>query len=216
MDETARERTVEAMSQRQSGFHGGVQDGTTAAGNESFSTEQHLREAACAAAEAGGVHARWVPGLSSFDIQELLGINNEDLEVTGIYPDGGIWLITRDGRPLVAAEAKRQGATGNAIERWFKNYCALKALGVRRYLTVCTGDGFFEQNTSQRTLQLAVALEDPERCTAGEIWNTPRGLLWLYRFKNAQEAGAFDLTSLLTRAIDESLRVQAHTGKVPR
>jgi hypothetical protein len=197
------------MTQRQPGFNGGIQTGTTAGSLESSTSEQHLRNAAekITSASAG---SHWVPGLSSETLKRLLKIDDDEFEVTGVYPDGGIWLFSHAGTPLVAAEAKSQGVTGNAIERWFKNYCALTAIGVRRFVTVCTGDGFFDGNSAQRTMQLAAVLDRATTgsCGTDDIWNVPKGRLWMYRFKDAAAAGSFDLVSLLQSAVDEATSEQ--------
>ena len=67
------------------------------------------------------------------------------MDMAGYYPDGGIYcLMTQAGRllPYLAVEAKHQGAQGNAIERWHKNYTITKLLAWdMMMLTFATGEG---------------------------------------------------------------------------
>jgi hypothetical protein len=196
------------MTQRLPGFNGGIQPGTSATGTESSGTEKLLRQAA-ARITAGSLELSWVPGLSAATLAERLGLNASAADLAGVYPDGGIWLLKDGNEILVAAEAKRQGPAGNAIERWFKNYSVLKALGVRVFVTLCTGDGFFDGNSAQRTLQLAVAMEesDRSRLTRGDVWNKQEGSLWMYRFRTASEAEAFDVVELLQAALAHAVAI---------
>lgn len=193
------------MSQRLPGFNGGIQSGTSATGSESSDTEKLLRKAASQLNV--GAETTWVPGLSAATIAERLGLAGSESELSGVYPDGGIWLLKDSGDVLVAAEAKRQGPAGNAIERWFKNYSVLRALGVRVFVTVCTGGGFFDGNSAQRTLQLAIAMEESDRSRLSDpadVWNKQDGTLWMYRFRTASEAEAFDLPALLKAALEHA------------
>ena len=58
----------------------------------------------------------------------------------GCSPDGGLWF--RDGYLEVAFEAKHQGPSGNAIERWFKNYWMINNIYPQaKFITFCTGEG---------------------------------------------------------------------------
>lgn len=60
--------------------------------------------------------------------------------------------------PFLAAEAKHQGALGNAIERWFKNYHITRSLGADMALiTFCTGEGAaFPDGVMCKTLSWAL------------------------------------------------------------
>lgn len=171
------------MSQHQPGFRGGLTPGTLAVTGSSRALESQLRCAAPtvqpAAAERGLV---WTPGFSAAELAERFSLPSS-VAVAGVYPDGAIFCDDT-GAPRCASEAKRQGETGNAIERWFKNATVLRSLGVDAYLTVCTGAGFFDANSSQRILELAVAADRDERprLAAATVWNHPHGRLWLYRF----------------------------------
>lgn len=77
--------------------------------------------------------------------QQVLSLLDSDLRVVGYRPDGGIFsLVSPSGMlvPFLALEAKHQGALGNAIERWFKNYLVTRSLGADMALvTFCTGEG---------------------------------------------------------------------------
>lgn len=191
-------RTVIVVTQRIDGFRGGVQEGSSAGSGESRSTESLLRQAV--ARVRTGDQLIWKPGFSAKELSILLDVPASNL--VGANPDGGVFLAP-DGRPLVAAEAKRQGMGGNAIERWFKNYSLFSELGCKVYLTVCTGEGFFDDNPAQRTLQTALATLPAERhrLAKSSVWNKPEGSIWLYRFEDAEQLAAFDLDSLLRQAV---------------
>jgi hypothetical protein len=118
-------------------------------------------------------------------------------------PDGGMWSVRNsDGKPLVIAEAKRQGPMGNAIERWYKNQAIAKRLNVPLYVTFCSGDGFFDGNSAQRTMELAVCLDGGgrERIENESVWNSPVGNLWMYRYRTTGEAA--DIESVLQEALE--------------
>ena len=149
--------------------------------------------------------------IDGIELSDLLGVEIEESEssLAGAYPDGGIfWHAGHPGKVLCVAEAKKQGERGNAIERWFKNYSIMRRLGCEIYLTVCTGDGFFNGNRAQKTLETAVATDpfDFYRLRQDAVWNQQEGSIWLYRFRDAAEAASFDLTGLMQDAIAESLR----------
>lgn len=179
-------------SQRSDGFRGGVQPGTSATSRESAGHEQNLR---AVAKQLGADGLAWRHGYSAGELGVLLGVDGYQLQ--GVQPDGGVWAAS-DHRPVVAAEAKKQGEAGNAIERWYKNWDVLRVLGVQVYVTFCVGDGFFDQNAAQKTLETAVALH--ERRDAGSVWNTPTGVLWMYRYRSAEEAAA-EMRSVLEAAL---------------
>jgi hypothetical protein len=203
----------DASSQRQPGFKGGVHIGTTASSSESLDTEQLLRSA-IEQVSCAGSGTTWVTGLSGTHIKQALGIENADFQIAGAYPDGGIYFNESNGKLLVASEAKRQGALGNAIERWYKNFFIAKALGVRVYVTICVGDGFFDDNSAQRILQLAVAADTDNRYRCVEdIWNVPEGSIWLYRFRTAEDLAVFDIPALLRGAVVYALAADAASGQ---
>jgi murein tripeptide amidase MpaA len=114
-----------------------------------------------------------------------------------------VWLEAGNTAPLVFAEAKKQGPAGNAIERWYKNFAIAKALQAEVFLTVCTGEGFFENRTAQSTLETALALDPDERhrFTDDTVWNHPVGRVWLFRFETAADATPAALSQLCADAI---------------
>lgn len=89
----------------------------------------------------------WAKKLSSEDLIRLSRIEVEagGLPLAGVAPDGGVVLYNSRSRglvPLFTVEAKEQQNAGNAIERWFKNYTALKVVGPKiAYVTFCSGEG---------------------------------------------------------------------------
>lgn len=97
-----------------------------------------------------GWQLRHDAGFSGTDLvtmmgQQLPAFLAEELRVVGYRPDGGIFsLVSPSGVliPFLASEAKHQGAVGNAIERWFKNYHITRSMGADMALvTFCTGEG---------------------------------------------------------------------------
>lgn len=76
------------------------------------------------------------------------------VERKGASPDGGIYTYARI--PVLAVEAKHQGAAGNAIERWFANERLINYLYPScSFLTFATGEGAQEGNVIPRTLGIA-------------------------------------------------------------
>lgn len=124
-----------SVGQRTDGYRGGIQAGTTASSGASLRLEHKVREAVASLTDHHGL--TWSKGLSGNAIAALLGVSTrvEGIDLPGVRPDVGLWLAQASGRPVVAVEAKKQGPVGNAIERWFKNWAVLSALGVRIYLT---------------------------------------------------------------------------------
>lgn len=58
----------------------------------------------------------------------------------GCEPDGGIWF--RDGLPVLVVEAKYQGESGNAEERWYKNAQWISHINPKCiYYTLASGTG---------------------------------------------------------------------------
>lgn len=188
------------MGQRTGNYRGGIQSGTTAASAASVKLEQHVRDAITSFKGRHGV--TWSPKLSGTSIASCLRLSHiPGLKLPGVQPAGGIWLASDGDAPLLAVEAKKQGPLGNAIERWFKNWAVLSAIGVRIYVTFCSGDGFFDGNIAQRTLELAVALEPTGRAKLPDrVWNNPEGRLWFYRYRTSDEAA--DIPHVISRALD--------------
>lgn len=188
-------------SQRTNNFKGGIQAGTTASNMMSRSLDSRLLESAHLLNRTQpGITATWCKSLDAVDLSNRLGV--PESHVVGVAPDGGIWFKPDGKRQLVlAAEAKKQGAKGNAIERWYKNWATLSHLKIGVYLTVCTGEGFFGNNSAQRIMETALALEadGPERIRDNTIWNHPGGRLWLYRYREVPDAST--LRDLLSDAL---------------
>lgn len=75
--------------------------------------------------------------------------------VGGCQPDGGIWFF--NGKPIVSSEAKAQNKSGNAIERWFKNFYLLQRANKDIfYVTFATGEGVAQNGPIWKTLYIAV------------------------------------------------------------
>ena len=147
----------------------------------------------------------WQRGYTGEQLAESLGL--PALPLRGFLPDGGVWFGEDRSRPLVAFEAKRQGATGNAIERWFKNHSVYKGLSGQLYVTFCSGDGFFENNPPQRTLETALALDPLEsaRIGQGTVWNQQVGNVWLYRYRDFTRGDLASLEGVVTAALTKAL-----------
>jgi hypothetical protein len=131
----------------------------------------------------------------------MFGSTGYDLQ--GVLPDGGVWTLNGEQTPLIAAEAKKQGKQGNAIERWYKNWDVMRALGVKVYVTFCVGDGFFDGNSAERTIASAVAIHEGRSRSHTEVSNTPTGRLWMYRYRTAEEA-ALQMDEVLKMALSRA------------
>jgi hypothetical protein len=189
-----------APSQRDAGFNGGVQSGTSATSEESAGHEKNLRSAV---RRTSALHPdlTWRNGYSRTELAEMFGSTGYDLQ--GVLPDGGVWTLNGEQTPLIAAEAKKQGKQGNAIERWYKNWDVMRALGVKVYVTFCVGDGFFDGNSAERTIASAVAIHEGRSRSHTEVWNTPTGRLWMYRYRTAEEA-ALQMDEVLKMALSRA------------
>jgi hypothetical protein len=192
-----------SSSQRDSHFKGGIQKGTSATSSASTSTEKVLKSSVQKVKNSlPGVI--WKPEIKGPQLEKFFGIEGANL--SGIRPDGGVWVNQPDGQILCAAEAKKQGVKGNAIERWYKNFTVLNSLGAYVYLTICIGDGFFDNNSAQKIMEMALASERDERhrLRTDSIWNMPEGRVWLYRFRTPAAAAHSDLPSVIVQAIKKS------------
>ncbi len=170
-------------SQRQDGFNGGIQMGTVAGGASS----RKLDSVAHSHIARNHASPKWRKGLSAEELHAAFGSALPPTSrIGGFRPDGGIFMDDGEN-PLVVVECKFQGAVGNAIERWYKNFAVSNRLGVKRYVTFCLGDGFFDGNTSERILATAVAIYEPEK---EDIWASDEGVLGFYRWRTVEEAQA--------------------------
>jgi len=81
----------------------------------------------------------------------------------GINPDGGIWCDST-GKVVAIFEAKKQGSSGNAHERWYKNQSVASYLYPDvKYVTFCCGSGVSKKSTMYKGFGFALAreLKDP-------------------------------------------------------
>lgn len=174
-------------SQRDDTFKGGIQVGTSATSIESSSLDQAVRIfAETATLPEGWTHIR---GFAGNALAARLGTNTPQV---GIYPDGGI-ILNEAGEVMIAFEAKKNGKSGNAIERWDKNNRILTYLGCRRYITFCVGEGFFDGNYPERFFNNVAAIKYAEETGTGlkqDYWNTDAVLqqINLYRYRTSAEA----------------------------
>jgi hypothetical protein len=117
-------------SQRDEGFRGGIQKGTNATDALAKEMDNHckiLRDEL----------AMLFPNLKM-----KKRLNKKDIPYGrgACAPDGGLWF--KDGKLVVAFEAKKQGKGGNAIDRWYKNnYICHKINPEVSYVTFAAGPG---------------------------------------------------------------------------
>jgi hypothetical protein len=172
-------------SQRTDGFAGGIPLGTSATSPESRKLEKVVREATASLRGDPEITYSWRSGYSANQLSELLGVPKG--HITGMRPDGGLWSNVEESTLRLATEAKKQGPKGNAVERWAHNWGMLKTLGVARYIVFCSGDGFFDGRSAQRTMESGMSQESDGavRLATDTVWNTPTGRLWLYRYQGS-------------------------------
>lgn len=125
------------MSQRESDFKGGIQNGTTAFDAESKRLDAYLKETYKSLKE----ELTDFECVSQFTKEMKLKYVGDDC--FGFAPDGGAWF--KNGELVAVFEAKKQGEQGNAYERWWDNAITAKHLNENvRYITFCTGAGAAE------------------------------------------------------------------------
>lgn len=124
----------------------------------------------------------FVSRYTSKDLKRLLSLS-DSIALGGVLPDGGI-IVDNMGKPICAIECKYNNETGNAVERWFKNYCVLKALGVKRYVTLTMGNGFCDNNSPLRALSHIYYLEN---MTGDSIFDDKTKTTVFYHFKDSEE-----------------------------
>jgi len=187
-------------SQRTDGFNAGIKAGSTASTAQSIKLESIVRKSVLTSIQDAGLmgEVEWISGYSRQVVGEKLGTH---LDVVGCYPDGGIFIRKGSLEPILVVEAKKQGPAGNAIERWYKNHALINRLGSPVYLTFCSGEGFFDGNTAERTLNLAMALSGSSSISE---WNTEQSTRdWFYRFRTAEEAEMV-IPNVITSALKKS------------
>ena len=88
----------------------------------------------------------------------------------GCSPDGGLWF--RKGYLEVAFEAKHQGPSGNAIERWFKNYWIVQQTYPQaKFVTFCTGEGVKPGNGVHDIFNMVLTMEGKPAKSFNEVHN---------------------------------------------
>ena len=122
------------MSQRQEGFRGGIQTGTTAFDEQSTKLDVQAKTARDNLAEAFD----GITMVKQFSKQQKLDLVGDDC--FGFAPDGGAWF--RNDKLVAAFECKKQGLGGNAYERWWDNAMTAKHINPDVvYVTFCSGPG---------------------------------------------------------------------------
>lgn len=129
------------------------------------------------------VFLNYVKGITGEKFKTLIG-SKVEARLAGMYPDGGMWFDD-DGKLVLAIECKYQGIKGNAIERWNKNANMARALGVKRYLTFCGGEGFFYPGTSEAIISSSYLALNPK---TEKIWGNEEDVWGFYRFRTIDEA----------------------------
>lgn len=120
------------MSQRDKGFKGGIQSGTTAFDLQSKKLDRILKECRETICMDGYTKVK------QFNRQMKIDLVGE--ECFGFAPDGGAWF--RHGQLVAVFEGKKQNLRGNACERWWDNAVTAKHINKNvRYVTFCSGEG---------------------------------------------------------------------------
>jgi len=120
--------------QRDVGFNGGIQTGTTAFDNESLELDKYVRKASIdLEKEFGGLER-----ISRMNEENKMLLVGDDC--FGFSPDGGAWF--KNGNMVAVFEAKKQNKDGNAYERWWDNAVTAKYINKDViYVTFCSGKG---------------------------------------------------------------------------
>lgn len=160
------------ISQRDDWFNGGIKQGMVAGDFTSKILEHLVRVEIDRVRESTSLH--WESGIKG------------NHSMCGCYPDGGIF-VDNDGFPLIAFECKKQGRTGNAIERWYKNYFILKAAGIKRYVTFCAGDGFDYGSSAYKTLMVANVFEGGNVESLWDVRDSLECPLAFYRYDSFED-----------------------------
>ena len=139
------------MSQRTNGFRGGIKKGTTAFDEQSHALDRGLRH----------VSKQLEKDLASLGYRRVNKFRPQDIPggLASCQPDGGIWF-NKQKRIVAIFEGKKQGAIGNAHERWYMNRWIAHVLAPQaRYVTFCSGPGVLQHNSMYRGLSFALACE---------------------------------------------------------
>lgn len=133
------------ISQREAGFKGGIQLGTTAYDVDSRGLDTLVKAVGLSYKKTHD----WSASLKGDERAKLLGVPN--VVMKGMSPDGGIFRDSKGNISLVV-EAKKQGPAGNAIERGADNLQSMYRLGAKKYVVIARGPGFFDNKSAQTTV----------------------------------------------------------------
>ena len=140
---------MSTKSQRDEGFNGGIQMGTTAIDPQSKKLDGQLKEV------RDEVSMEGLTMVKQFNRQLKIALLDDDC--FGFAPDGGAWFKgdPRDGKLLAVFEAKKQNKRGNANERWFKNGTVAKMINPKvEYHTFLSGEGAKEGECLEKMSRL--------------------------------------------------------------
>ena len=122
------------MSQRDNGFRGGIQKGTTAFDADSSKLDKITKDAR----DLMSAKLPEYKMVKQFSKKQKLEYFGDDC--LGFAPDGGAWF--KDDKLIAVFESKKQNEGGNAYERWWDNAMTAKYLNPDvKYITFCTGRG---------------------------------------------------------------------------
>lgn len=139
------------MSQRSNGFRGGIKKGTTAFDEQSQALDRGIRY----------VSKQLENELAHQGYKRVNKFLSRDIPggLASCQPDGGIWYNSKN-QIVAIFEGKKQGAVGNAHERWYMNRWIAHVLAPQaRYVTFCSGPGVQEHNSMYKGLSFALACE---------------------------------------------------------
>lgn len=140
---------TESVLARTKVFRGGIQKGTMAWDAVSLALDKQIDKIAKELSKDPNVVA------NGYTFQKKLKKEQIPGRIGSCQPDGGVWF--KDGKLIAAFEAKKQGKSGNAIERWYKNAFILRTLNpLVNYVTFSCGAGASINTPIGKTLAIAV------------------------------------------------------------
>ena len=117
-------------SQRTDDFKGGIQNGQIAGDELAINQDGQCKK----------LRDRLTNIYRNLEMKKKLHKKDIPFGEGACSPDGGLWF--KDGTLSVVFEVKKQGESGNAIERWFKNfYICQKINSDVTYITFAIGSG---------------------------------------------------------------------------
>ena len=121
-------------SQRDAGFNGGIQAGSTAFDVDSRKLDEQVK------GTKESIGSKF-PGLTvERKLTNEMKIKYFKSDCLGFEPDGGLYF--KGGELRLVIEAKKQNALGNAQERWWDNATTARHINPNvKYVTFCTGAG---------------------------------------------------------------------------